>query len=48
MIVVLEYTFAYADTQTNYEENKTHVDNDIFIVDWNKFDEWKSHTRGRN
>jgi len=48
MIVFLEYTFAYADIQTNDGENKTHMENDIFIVDWNKFDEWTSLTRGSN
>jgi len=34
--------------QTNYEENKTHMDHDIFIVDWNKFDDRTSHTQVSN
>jgi len=48
MIVVLEYTFAYADIQLNDEENKIHMDNDIFIVDWNVFDKRTSLTRDSN
>jgi len=38
MIVVLNQTFAYADIQTNDEKNKTHMNNDRFILYWNKID----------
>jgi len=38
MIVVLNETFAYADIQTNDEKNKTHINNDRFILNWNEFD----------
>jgi len=38
MIVVLNLTFAYAYIQTNDEKNKTHMNNDRFILNWDKFD----------
>jgi len=38
MIVVLKQTFAYADTQTNDEKNRTHMNNNRLILNLNKFD----------